>query len=72
MHKTRGCYCKFKGLFIIGQVINTYIPGYGRQNVYVKGIDRHGMVELVIIRPRPRDYIYVHQSDLVGIYPPTI
>jgi len=56
----------------IGQVINTYIPGYGRENVYVKGIDRYGMVSLVIFRPKPKDYISVHNSDIVGIYPPTI
>lgn len=51
-----------------GQVINTYIPGYGRKNVYVKGMGRQGMVELVILKPR--DCISVHYSDLVGISPP--
>ncbi|MCT4596848.1 MAG: hypothetical protein N4A50_03060 [Vallitalea sp.] len=56
----------------IGKIINTYIPGYGRVNVYVKGIDRNGMVHLVIIEPDPSDYIYVHNSDMVGIYPPTL
>jgi hypothetical protein len=56
----------------IGKVINTYIPGYGRVNVYVKGINRNGMVHLVIIEPQPDDYIYIHHSDMVGIYPPTL
>lgn len=56
----------------IGKIINTYIPGYGRVNVYVKGIDRNGMVHLVIIEPDPSDYIYIHNSDMVGIYPPTL
>lgn len=56
----------------IGKVINTYIPGYGRVNVYVKGINRNGMVHLVILDPQPNDYIYIHNSDMVGIYPPTL
>lgn len=56
----------------IGQVINTYISGYGRINVYVKGINRNGMVHLVILDPKPSDYIYIHNSDLVGIAPPTL
>ena len=56
----------------IGQVINTYIPGYGRVNVYVKGVDRYGMAHLVILNPKPKDYLYVHSSDMVGIYPPTL
>lgn len=56
----------------IGKVINTYIPGYGRVNVYIKGINRDGMVHLVIIDPQPNDYIYIHNSDMVGIYPPTL
>ncbi|QUH28409.1 hypothetical protein [Vallitalea guaymasensis] len=56
----------------IGKVINTYIPGYGRVNVYIKGITRDGMVHLVILDPQPNDYIYIHNSDMVGIYPPTL
>ncbi|GKX28043.1 hypothetical protein SH1V18_05230 [Vallitalea longa] len=56
----------------IGKIISTYIPGYGRVNVYIKGINRDGMVHLVIIEPEPKDYIYIHNSDMVGIYPPTL
>lgn len=56
----------------IGKIINTYIPGYGRVNVFIKGINRDGMVHLVIINPDPKDYIYIHNSDMVGIYPPTL
>jgi len=55
----------------VGKVINTSIVGYGRINVHVKGVERNGMVHLVLLDTNPNDYIYIHNSDMVGIYPPT-
>lgn len=54
----------------VGEVINTFIPGYGRRNVYVRGISRQGMVSLVILRTNPNDCISVHYSDISGISKP--
>ncbi|QUI20787.1 hypothetical protein HZI73_06205 [Vallitalea pronyensis] len=55
----------------IGKVIGTSIAGYGRINVHVKGVDHQGMVHLVLLDTKPNDYIHIHNSDMVGIYPPT-
>ncbi len=54
----------------VGKIINTSISGYGRINVHVKNVERNGMVHLVLLDTKPSDYIYIHNSDMDGIYPP--